>query len=748
MDKVQKPQVQNMLLNAVCLYTAPEVIKFSAMFSGLTEVLEKAMSDFASEISGKATDLDLHSFFDDELDGLVVDVIEQLHKQSDALFDEYAELLHEIETSGGLEPALDCIEHFSSVAPNLRPLDQVCKPKELLAYLSFLNVKNTQSEVLLAFLDCFGPVFRKMEQVQQQAAEQEEKNAQEWFAAADSNDVNKLVSLMSEGIDVELKDRQSRTALAHAVISGNLETVNILLAHGAIPIASFSGDSPIVIAVEGNHPEIVAAIYSSEHESLNDFDWKHYLQSYSSDYIIDDHSELIKHLISFNAEEVDYHSIAEKAIKNKANSILEILIDAGLDMNDDSYSKPLTFVALEENNPEALTMLFEQGADVGATNWHNENLLEKAINNASIDMIELLISNGAKLGLENHAANEHLLRKLAEAKNYTIAEVLQLEIIDPTAYDRTGKSFLHALVYLYDEDDEVPEDFNEIVSCLIDDLGVNINQLTDDEHDYDTALSLANHEAVFEYLLQYEPDLNLEFSNNKTILDKVKARQYQRYEQAIVTLLNAGINPNLTIDKIPLIHFCLDEYSGKGKEYLDAILEQDVDLNIVDRNGYTVLQKMISDKELLEPYLKQFAEKGADFLLKTKTGLPIVHALCAIYDNALVKEIVDIANIGAVDLTVVDENNNNAIMQACLARNIPNIIYLAESGVDVNLANKLGGTALLHALYNDDVELVEVLIKQCGADASVELAGKSMQFIAYHMANYDVWNYLQEHAAA
>ena len=123
--------------------------------------------------------------------------------------------------------------------------------------------------------------------------------------------------------------------------------------------------------------------------------------------------------------------------------------------------------------------------------------------------------------------------------------------------------------------------------------------------------------------------------------------------------------------------------------------------------------------------------------------MPIFHALCAIYDNALVKDIVSLAGISKIDMTIVDENNNNAIMQACLARNIPNIIYLAESGVDVNLANHLGGTALLHAVYQDDVELVEILVRQCGADPSVELAGKDMMFIAYHMARYDAWNVLR-----
>jgi len=739
-------KAQNMLVNALCLYSIPEVIKLGAMFSGLTEVLQQAISGFVSAVSEKQTDLDLLSFFDDEMDELVVDVVEQLHEQSDALFEEYAELLQELGANGKLEPAVECIKHFSTLVPDLTSLDQPCRAKTLLGYLSFMSTESAESNFLRDFIDCFGLIFRKIEQEQQREAEQEEKDAQEWFAAADSNDVNKLVSLLSEGIDIELKDKQSRTALAYAVISGNLESVNILLAHGAIPVASFSGDSPIAIAIEENKPDIVAAIYCSEHESLNGFDWKQYIQGYSSDYITDDHAELIQHLISFNAEEVDYHSIAEKAIKNDANSILEILLDAGLDANDDSSSTPLTFIALEENNQEALTALFEQGADANATNWHKETLLEKAINNAPLDMIELLISHDAKLGLDNHAVNEDLLRKLSESKNCTMGEVLKLELFDPAAYDRTSRSFLHVLVYRYDADDELPADFNEIVSCLIEDMGVDINQLTDKEHDYDTALSLAQHEAVFDCLLQHKPDLDLEFNNNETIFDKVKSRQYQQYGQAIVRLLKAGINPDMSIDKQPLIHYCLNEYfSGEGRHYLDAIFEQNVDLNAIDKNGYTVLQKWISDKDLIGPYLKRFAENGADFSLNTKTGLPLVHALCANYDTELVKEIVDITDI---DISVSDENDNNAIMQACLARNIPNIIFLTEAGVDVDQMNKLGGTALLHAVYAEDVELIKILLNQCGADASVELAGKSLQFIAYHLANYDAWEMLREHNAA
>ncbi len=41
----------------------------------------------------------------------------------------------------------------------------------------------------------------------------------------------------------------------------------------------------------------------------------------------------------------------------------------------------------------------------------------------------------------------------------------------------------------------------------------------------------------------------------------------------------------------------------------------------------------------------------------------------------------------------------------------PHLLAMAKQGVNVNHANKLGDILLWHAVYEDDTELFEVLVK-------------------------------------
>lgn len=719
---------EQMLMNAVCLYTAPEVIQFSAMFSGLTELLEQGMSGFASAVSGQQADIDIQSHFADDLDGLVVDVLNQLQQQSDEILADYGQILAELESEGGLEPASKCIEHFADVAPNLGPLDKAAQPKDLLGYLSFMNKKDVHSKVLRSFIDSFRPIFDKMEEERRREIEEKKQNELVWFDAASSNDVEKLTTLLETGIDIDLEGKNRRkTALAIAVMNNSLESVTFLLSHNAKPTAFFDSDSPLIIAIENNLPVIVEAIISSKHESLQGFDWDSALRSH----VTDDCVDIFRQAFSFDPDNIQLRTVAEEAIKTTANTLLEVLFDFGLDANDDSSSKPLSFLALEENNLPALRILFQHGANINAQDWHSDSLLQKAANGSSCEMIDLLLENGARFDHDgtNYFYQSNSLFNLAKTKGVSLSQCLKAGVLDYTVFDGGGKNLLH---YAADQDeyDGIPEEMLSLCRALIEDIGMDVNQLTEDGEN--TALTITASETIFDYLLQQKPDLNLTFSDGDTLLEKVKHHFDGR---AISKVLKAGAEPNSKINELPVLHRGIRD----NDDYVAAIIENGADVNILDRNGLNILQKRIDERQNIEKYLLVFARNGADFNLNTTTGLPISHALCAAYETSLVKEIVKIAGI---DLNQCDENGNNVIMQATLTRNIPNIIYLAESGVDANKANILGVTPLLHAVYTNDVELVRCLIEQCGANPKLELAGRDLQSFAMQFKTDAVLEYL------
>lgn len=723
---------QNMLINAMCLYTVPEVMRMSALFSGLSEVLEKAMTGFVQAVSGGQAALELGSFFDDEMDELVVEVIKQLHAQSDVLLEEYGEQLREIESNGALAVASQQSSYFEKLVPALKPLDQLLTAKDILAYASFMNNEDAHAKALVGFIDSFAPIFKHMEAARQAEMEQETKNIKSWFRAAEDNDVAALAMLHSDGIDIEARDDNDKTALALAVMNANLEAAGYLSSLGASPMRTFSSDSPISIAVENNSAEIVAVLLSSEHDDLNKINWDSLITNSDAELISDEYRETLLHILAFNSDDIDIKALASSAIKTQANELFLALFDYGLGANEEFHSTPLIFTAVEEGNLSALTTLIDQGADINIKNRSDESLLEVAVENGLKEMAELLIDSNIKLEFGNHYTSHNLMMNLAKLRNGSVDDCIKLGLFDPSAYDNFGRSFLHVLVSRYDEEDTSPEEVKREIDVLIDNLQVDINQTTEDGSD--TAVTLANHQVVIESLFTHNPDVSKELSYNKSVMSKLVD---MLDGAALAIAIKAGIDPNVRVADVPLLHYCF-----KSKpEHITRLIEKGADLNATDKNNLTILQKWIASKELIEPYLIEMSNRGADFSLNTKTGLPIFHALSAIYDGDLIKNIV---NITGIDVHVSDAGNNNAMMQACLAKNISGLMALSELGVDVSQANNLGGTPLLHAVYDDNVELFNVLVDNCGAKINTELAGKRLIFIANQLASYDVWNILIE----
>jgi len=79
--------------------------------------------------------------------------------------------------------------------------------------------------------------------------------------SAESGDIDGVVALLDEKVDIEARDSAGRTALMLAVLNGRDAVVTVLLAHGADPnVTDGHGETPLHLAVAGNHPSIEAAL--------------------------------------------------------------------------------------------------------------------------------------------------------------------------------------------------------------------------------------------------------------------------------------------------------------------------------------------------------------------------------------------------------------------------------------------------------------------------------------------------------
>ena len=79
--------------------------------------------------------------------------------------------------------------------------------------------------------------------------------------AAETDAVPRLQASLADRVDIEARDANGRTALMLAVLHGQTDAVDTLLANGADPnAADESGATPLQVAVLNHHPLIAAAL--------------------------------------------------------------------------------------------------------------------------------------------------------------------------------------------------------------------------------------------------------------------------------------------------------------------------------------------------------------------------------------------------------------------------------------------------------------------------------------------------------
>ncbi len=121
------------------------------------------------------------------------------------------------------------------------------------------------------------------------------------------------------------------------------------------------------------------------------------------------------------------------AVRNNDHVAVRALIESGADVNFttiDGRRSPLK-EAVRDSNMEMVELLLNQGADIDKVDSHNNTSLMRAAREGDVDMVRLLASRGANL---EHA--EHDLTALASAAKYNRTEVVR-ELLDWGA-DATG----------------------------------------------------------------------------------------------------------------------------------------------------------------------------------------------------------------------------------------------------------------------------------------------------------------------
>ena len=90
------------------------------------------------------------------------------------------------------------------------------------------------------------------------------------IAAAVKGDNAEVARLLADGVNVNAKDNEGGTALAHAAWFGHLGTVKLLLEKGAdVHAKKNDGATPLSLATWNKHADVVEALTKADSELLS-----------------------------------------------------------------------------------------------------------------------------------------------------------------------------------------------------------------------------------------------------------------------------------------------------------------------------------------------------------------------------------------------------------------------------------------------------------------------------------------------
>jgi hypothetical protein len=274
---------------------------------------------------------------------------------------------------------------------------------------------------------------------------------------------NLLTEIATNKDALNSTDNEGRTPLSWAAQRGDLETLSVLLAHGADPHLSNRGrTTPLHYAVQaGNSCCIVPLLNAGADPNAQDHRQHTPLHLAC---IVTDSLRYIRPLVLNGADvnamtDYDYSPLIIAAYKNHDVTV-RYLLDKGANMNTHGqYGKTALIFAIEYNAHDVLRLLLESGADckpkVGVK---SPTIAQIAAKYADVQTLRILTEGvRAEFNLEDLEAEDD--------DGYVLEELMKNRIREDDAEEGFGEAFqalLERMVPADLGDDEVWEDAVEM----------------------------------------------------------------------------------------------------------------------------------------------------------------------------------------------------------------------------------------------------------------------------------------------
>jgi ankyrin repeat protein len=208
------------------------------------------------------------------------------------------------------------------------------------------------------------------------------------------------------------------------------------------------------------------------------------------------------------------------------------LLEAGIDANGESPFGPVIVLAAAEGNADAVRLLAEHGADVGAQAASGRTPLTEAALKGHVAVIEQLLDQGADIDRSDATTNRWAALAAAASEGHLpVVELLIARDADVNQTDGTGSAALHWAA----------ASGNPGVGQLLIDAGADIDLQDGHGNPPLTCVSLGRGSPDFAQLLVNEgASLNLVNSEGLTPLGEAEKRGWEEVSEVLRT---AGAEP-------------------------------------------------------------------------------------------------------------------------------------------------------------------------------------------------------------
>ncbi len=496
---------------------------------------------------------------------------------------------------------------------------------------------------------------------------------------AESNSVQIMKFLLDNGVDINAKDFEGKTALDYALREGNNRAADFLLERNAK--VSVHDDVLIPLAEDGNIERI--------------------------QFFLDKGADI-------NAKDKDGNTALHSAAHYGRIDTIKFLLDKGANVSARNNDNDTPIIRIcyglskvkESNLLECLDILLKAGADINAQGnsgftvlinmmqlkVYKEDFDEYAV--PSLKAMQFLIDNGADINLKNAKAYNIFFFSLEYAGYVYKGRILPNEVIefffknglDKNAVDNEGHTALHLAL---------KEHKQETIQLLLDN-GFDINSLNyHNQSPLMTATGLKTD--MINFLVKKGAKVNLQDKNGVSAL--MSAAYYFNTER-VEALLKNGADIHVK-----------DNDGNKALSYtrysdfvnVPIFVKYKANINEKNAEGRTLL--MDAQSFNIE---KLLSIKGINLEVKDETGTTAL--IMALDPN----KVEDLLNAGA-KVNAANDDGITALMICAYYDVYDSVELLLKHNAKVNIQDSDGMTALSYAEIQENTRIIE-LLKRHGAE--------------------------------